>query len=299
MAATSVEASSADALFRGLKVKGIEEPARTNQSELIKKILARYASNFVVFRELIQNSDDAQAKSFQLQFICEPVSDLANGQPTSTNQPRQINSIFGNIGKFFRDRFRRTEENPSDEEEEEYDEIDDPPEWKFHNKIITEIRTLNDGLSFTEVDWKRVITIADGYTNEDAIGQFGVGFFTVFAYSDKPMIISGKQCLAFDWKGESLTTFRHKTPVDAQSSMTSVILMMRDKYVLDTKSIKDLESESSITESPNITNPKGAKDKLIPKINLSKLKVFFLKGKTRFFMYFLILFYFFYSAFIY
>ncbi|CAF4101359.1 unnamed protein product, partial [Adineta steineri] len=39
-------------------------------------------------------------------------------------------------------------------------------------------------------DWKRVITIAEGNTNIDVVGQLGVGFFSVFSYSEKPMIQS-------------------------------------------------------------------------------------------------------------
>jgi hypothetical protein len=260
--------SSSDALFHGLTQHGIQRPAQTNQSALIKKILAQFASDFVVFRELIQNSDDAQAKTFQLQFICDPASDLTNNQ-------RQTKSIRGNIGKFF----RRRPQNNTASSKKTNEQTTDHPEWKFHNKTITEIRTLNDGLVFTEADWKRVITIADGNPNEDAIGQFGVGFFTVFSYSDKPMILSGKQCLGFGWKDdESLITFRSKLPVEARSSMTSVILIMRDKYVLDTKSTNDLETEQSVTTSPSSrTNAK-----VIPTINLTRLKYFFLKGKEDF-----------------
>jgi hypothetical protein len=266
--------SASNDFFSEITNNGIEESVIINQLALIKKMLGRYSSEFVVFRELIQNSDDAQAKSFQLQFICDSANDLADDHHVTTNQQR--NGLFGNIGKFFRNRFQNTEENS----DEENDESISNTERKFHNKIIREIRTVNDGLIFTEKDWKRVATIAEGNTNVDAIGQFGVGFFTVFSYSDKPMIKSGKHCLAFDWKDDkSLTTFRYKLPIEAQSSTTSVILIMRDKYILDTKSTNNFENEQSGTESPNIQKQFSTKNNVIPKMNLTQLKVYFLKGK--------------------
>jgi hypothetical protein len=110
----------------------------------------------------------------------------------------------------------------------------------FNNCIITEIRTINNGCVFSEDDWKRVITIAEGNTNVDAIGQFGVGFFSVFSYSERPMIQSGKHCLAFVWQnGKSLTTFRKELPLDQQSSLTSIILSMKNKYILQTNSLNE------------------------------------------------------------
>ncbi len=264
--------SLSNTLFSNIIKNGKEESVIVNQSALIKKMLGRYSSDFVVFRELIQNSDDAQAKSFQLQFICDTPNDHTDYQHMTTNQER--NGLFANIGKFFRNPFQNTEES-SDEED---DQSINNAERKFHNKIITEIRTVNDGLIFTEKDWKRVATIAEGNTNVDAVGQFGVGFFTVFSYSDKPIIKSGKYCLAFDWKNNrSLTTFRDKLPVEAQSTTTSVILIMRDKYILDTKSTNDFENE----QSPNIKKQLGTKNNVVPKINLTQLKVYFLKGKTK------------------
>ena len=54
------------------------------------------------------------------------------------------------------------------------------PEKDFHNKTITEIRAINNGLVFNETDWKRVAAIAEGNTNVESVGQFGVGFFFCF-----------------------------------------------------------------------------------------------------------------------
>jgi len=73
-----------------------------------------------------------------------------------------------------------------------------------------------------------------------------------------------------------LTIFRDKLPVEAQSTTTSVILIMRDQYMLDTKSTNDFENEQSVILSPNII-----KNNVAPKMNLTQLKVYFLKGKTK------------------
>ncbi|CAF1689335.1 unnamed protein product, partial [Rotaria sp. Silwood1] len=193
--------------------EGVEDRVEVNQRMLIDKMLARYSSDFVVYRELIQNSDDAQATSFTLEITCDPY--------TVTQNYESINNDSISMNQEQLDK--------NDQTSSEND---------FNNCIITEIRTVNNGHVFSEDDWKRVITIAEGNTNVDAIGQFGVGFFSVFSHSERPMIQSGKHCLAFVWQnGKSLTTFRKELPFEEQSSLTSIILSMKNKYILQTKSI--------------------------------------------------------------
>ncbi len=123
-------------LFAGFPVTIFYCAAAVNQRLLIDKMLARYSSDFVVCRELIQNgtspafsfspppavrsvnlssvctADDAQAKNFVLEFVVEPDSAAASKSNTT----------------------------PS----------------------IVEIRTRNDGRLFTTDDWNRVATIAYG-----------------------------------------------------------------------------------------------------------------------------------------
>ncbi|CAF4032943.1 unnamed protein product [Adineta steineri] len=156
--------SSGDLWFKIIS-EGVEDRVEVNQRMLIDKLLARYSLDFVVHRELIQNSDDANATLFILQIKC----DLSNNN-------------------------------------------DDPED--FHNCLISEIRGINNGNIFNEDDWKRVITIAEGNTNIDVVGQLGVGFFSVFSYSEKPMIQSGK----------SLTTFRKELSKEEQILSTSIII---------------------------------------------------------------------------
>lgn len=47
---------------------GTAEAVTVNQRALIDKILARYAAEFTVFRELIQNADDAGADCCEIRF---------------------------------------------------------------------------------------------------------------------------------------------------------------------------------------------------------------------------------------
>jgi hypothetical protein len=287
--------SSVDALLQRAMNEGVESRVEVNQRLLIDKLLARYSSDFVIFRELIQNSDDAQAKSFHLEITCKTSGDVSNFERRNSakliNQPQQqSNGFFSNIGRLFRNRRGNVKVSPDQvnsnapahvQSESIVNQSLSSQELVFHNSEIIEIRAVNNGLTFTEVDWKRVATIAEGNTNVEAIGQFGVGFFTVFSYSEQPIIKSGKECLVFVWKdGKSLTTFRTRLPVEEQSPTTSVILKIRNKYILQTKSTEDIDftvtSENRHDGSKSSTKQK---DSDVPKIDLNQLKAYFVKGK--------------------
>lgn len=55
---------------------GHDETVEVNQRALIDKVLARYSGEFTVFRELLQNSDDAQSEAVEIRF--ETQAYLAN-----------------------------------------------------------------------------------------------------------------------------------------------------------------------------------------------------------------------------
>lgn len=55
---------------------GHDESVEVNQRALIDKILARYSGEFTVFRELLQNSDDAQATAVEIRFETQSFLDL-------------------------------------------------------------------------------------------------------------------------------------------------------------------------------------------------------------------------------
>jgi hypothetical protein len=233
------ESASSDALRLKALQSGLESRVEVNQRMLIDKMLARYSSDFVVCRELIQNSDDAKATSFHFEITCD------GGLAT---------------------------------------------EKDFHNKTITEIRAINNGLVFNETDWKRVAAIAEGNTNVESVGQFGVGFFSVFSFSEEPIITSGNEYMAFVWRDDnSLTTYRHQLPAEQQSQFTSIILKMRTKYILHTETNLDFDSTNDNNEKSNGKSPNKKKQKksvtpistndIIPTINLAQLKAYFTKGK--------------------
>ncbi|CAF0975123.1 unnamed protein product [Rotaria sp. Silwood1] len=221
---------SSNNLLSQAKQRGSEFVVKVNHRMLIDKILARYSSDFVVCRELIQNADDAKATSFSFELTCE------------SNDSRKTT---------------------------------------FDNNIITEIRAVNNGTIFTETDWQRVASIAEGNTNIESVGQFGVGFFSVFSFSEEPIIVSGKQCMAFTWRDdESLTTYRYELDSTQQSNLTSIILKMRSKYVLNAeKALTDRDDELYSEPATNGKMTSAAKIGVIPTINLSQIKAYFTKGK--------------------
>ncbi|GBB83158.1 hypothetical protein RclHR1_00010040 [Rhizophagus clarus] len=77
--------------FRNQILSSSEEKiVEVNQRDLIDKILARYSSKFVIYRELLQNSDDADSKSIQIKF------------ETEKNMDKVIRILFKNNGFPFR-----------------------------------------------------------------------------------------------------------------------------------------------------------------------------------------------------
>jgi HSP90 family molecular chaperone len=132
MSTTIYKPISSDDLRLRAQQDGSEQRVEVNQRMLIDKMLARYSSDFVFCRELIQNSDDAQATLFHFEITCDT--------------PTTASNIMSD----------------------------------FHNSTIAEIRTVNNGLTFNQTDWKRIAAIAEGNTNVDSVGQFGVGFFFCF-----------------------------------------------------------------------------------------------------------------------
>ena len=65
-----------------------------NQRALIDKVLARYSGEFTVFRELLQNSDDASSSAVEIHFDTQAYldSNSRNGEAsTSTTSGVSIN----------------------------------------------------------------------------------------------------------------------------------------------------------------------------------------------------------------
>ena len=60
------------------------------------------------------------------------------------------------------------------------------------------------GHAFRQQDWDRLKKIAEGNPDENKIGFFGVGFYSVFSICEEPIIMSGNKCMGFYWKGDQL-----------------------------------------------------------------------------------------------
>jgi hypothetical protein len=72
---------------------GHDESVEVNQRALIDKILARYSGEFTVFRELLQNSDDAQAKAVEIRFETQGFLDLKKGVSSLDSQEHSSDTL--------------------------------------------------------------------------------------------------------------------------------------------------------------------------------------------------------------
>eukprot|EP00667_Euglena_gracilis_P000631 EG_transcript_631 len=89
----------------------------------------------------------------------------------------------------------------------------------------------NDGRPFSDADWARLTRIAEGNPAESTVGMFGVGFYSVFSLTDRPLVQSGGQLLAFQWQKEQLVYARH--PSRSMSPNTAFYLEFTEPRVWD------------------------------------------------------------------
>ncbi|KAF7315310.1 hypothetical protein MIND_00045600 [Mycena indigotica] len=155
-------AQARDALWAA----GHDEAVEVNQRALIDKVLARYSGEFTVFRELLQNSDDAQSKQVEIHFQ-SVVSDDAITLPNLKTALCQT-WIFKNNGVPF--------------------------------TAVRIIHLLKWDLTILQADWNRLKKIAEGNPDEDKIGAFGVGFYSLFSVTEQPLVKSGAEWMGFFWK---------------------------------------------------------------------------------------------------
>ena len=191
-----------------------EERVEVNQRALIDKILARYASAGAVYRELLQNSNDAEATASEIYFTTSrdgkskslPTTDGSSPKAKSMmpqqagNAENKSNSYISTSGK----------------------------------EVVTNVTYRNNGLKFRPQDWSRLKKIAEGNPDESKIGAFGVGAYTMFSICEEPMVLSGTQALAFFWKGDALwtKTITNSHRPKADERWTSFVLPSRDPYLL-------------------------------------------------------------------
>ncbi|CAB5200411.1 unnamed protein product [Rhizophagus irregularis] len=166
---------SLDSVRNHILSNSSEGRVEVNQRDLIYKILARYSCKFVIFRELMQNSDDAESSSVKILF------------ETDGNK-------------------------------------------------ITKIIFKNNGFIFRAEDWNRLVKIAEGNPDEQKIGAFGVGFYSVFSVTETPFVSSGGQGMAFYWRGNQLYTKQGPTDDDDKDWTT---FFMDTREPLDIPNIEE------------------------------------------------------------
>ncbi|CAG8721448.1 13944_t:CDS:2, partial [Cetraspora pellucida] len=142
-----------------------------------------YSAEFVVFRELMQNADDAKSSSVEIIYETQNKS----ADKSNILKDKCVRILFKNNGFVFR------------------------PE-----------------------DWSRLKKIAEGNPDEQKIGAFGVGFYSLFSVCEEPLqvlshIIGVKrgQGMAFYWKGDQLFAKRAAISQDDQT-WTTFLMDMRD-----------------------------------------------------------------------
>jgi hypothetical protein len=152
-----------------------------------------------VLRELLQNAADASATKVSIKFETTPSPRVP--VPSTTDSSSMLKHTAVN--------------------------------HTLHRLVVT-----NNGQPFGTSDWTRLKRIAEGNPDETKIGAFGVGFYSVFADCEEPFVSSGKEAMAFYWKGNSLFTRRLQLPEGQGGSDTSFVLDYRSK----TSPIPDLLS---------------------------------------------------------
>ncbi|RIA81211.1 hypothetical protein C1645_837362 [Glomus cerebriforme] len=178
-----------------------EESVEVNQRLLIDKILARYSSEFVIYRELIQNSDDAKSSSIQIIF------ETAKTTSTNTSNNKKMKNIV------IRNLLNPIRGNITDKKMNEI---------KLKDKV-TRIIFKNNGFPFRLEDWNRLKKIAEGNPDEQKIGAFGVGFYSLFSVCEEPFVTSGGQGMAFFWRGNQL--FTKQGPTGDKDKVWTTFLM--------------------------------------------------------------------------
>ncbi|GAA6001650.1 hypothetical protein JCM10207_002248 [Rhodosporidiobolus poonsookiae] len=154
--------------FKQLLEQGQDEQVTVNQRALVDKLLARYSGEHTVYRELLQNSDDAAASSVEIHFR------------TSSGAIGTSNSLV-------------------DQPTYSPDALPDLLSTKVATIIVR-----NDGFVFRQEDWARLTEIASGNPDETKIGAFGVGFYSIFSSCESPVVSSGSKVVGFYWRGEQL-----------------------------------------------------------------------------------------------
>ncbi|KZT22896.1 hypothetical protein NEOLEDRAFT_1137233 [Neolentinus lepideus HHB14362 ss-1] len=177
---------------------GRDESVEVNQRALIDKVLARYSGEFTVFRELLQNSDDAGSSAVEIHFETKLYLER---KPNDGEYQDGAGVAAVSSGK---------------------QDLPDLKTVQVHQWVFK-----NNGQVFREEDWSRLKKIAEGNPDEEKIGAFGVGFYSLFSVTEDPFVTSGDQWMGFYWKGDQLLARRGNTSKEPDP-WTSFLMVLRE-----------------------------------------------------------------------
>ncbi|KAE8214368.1 hypothetical protein CF327_g2231 [Tilletia walkeri] len=210
---------STAALSALLSSSAAPQAITVNQRALIDKILARYAAEWTVFRELLQNADDAGATECHLRF---------ESQQYHEYKQRKAGAAASSGDGLAAATARKTAEEESTppvvpsagaEAGTAHAALDQPPPLDLNAKLHS-WTFANDGMPFRTEDWARLRRIAEGNPDPERIGAFGVGYYSVFSICENPMVQSGGEIMGFFWDNDSLFTRHAPVPTPPPSSQT-------------------------------------------------------------------------------
>ncbi|KAK0561704.1 hypothetical protein OC861_005681 [Tilletia horrida] len=199
---------SATALSALLNSSAAAQAITVNQRALIDKILARYAAEWTVFRELLQNADDAGATECHLRFESQRYQQYKQRKASAGNQltPSASAPSSSNSAPPLEPL------SPSSSSSEPRDSHPGQPPLLNLSDNLHSWTFANDGMPFRDEDWARLRRIAEGNPDPERIGAFGVGYYSVFSICENPMVQSGGEVMGFFWDNDSLYTKRAPIP---------------------------------------------------------------------------------------
>ncbi|KAJ3313963.1 hypothetical protein HDV04_001269 [Boothiomyces sp. JEL0838] len=126
----------------------------------------------------------------------------------------------------------------------------------LHKTNVESVTYKNNGKAFSEEDFGRLRKIAEGNPDEQKIGFFGVGFYSLFSICEEPFISSGEHTMGFLWKKDMLYTKRGKVPTELVNPWTVFYLPCREPFPVPDMRTFAKFLVTSLAFSTNIVNVK-------------------------------------------
>ena len=199
-----------------IQITSISPPIiRTYDHRTSHPVLARYATSNAVYRELLQNSNDAGARQAEIRFVTtaanlNTVSGGGAGGDGTSSSSSSAAAAAAAAGVSVRKSSGMSDANNNNNNNNNK---------ACKRPLVTKAIYRNDGMPFRKEDWARLSKIAEGNPDPSKVGAFGVGAYTMFSVAEQPMVISSGQMLQFIWKGDALWTRVGPVPAELQRSL--------------------------------------------------------------------------------